>query len=227
MQGLIPKVQLLLCWIYICKGKSTKGNCFQVPCFHFGRLCSCQLIMGTRLEQTQLYGIIKLSTGSLKMSTRESLLCKKQPIKSQRSLWISSLPERSVLIRFHCLLQRGCLMEEVGGRFPLSRECSTATIIAETALLLSPPDSTFPMCEWQECLGVRERRRKNKGQLCLPDTRKYCSSVALIAPSTGQLQIMNCSWLPKTLNSSQYLALLWCTFAEIVTQTSSNSFSVV
>lgn len=59
-------------------------------------------------------------------------------------------------------------MEEVGGGFSLSRECYTATSIAKTSLLLSPPDSTFPMCEWREYLGVRERRGKNRAQLCLP-----------------------------------------------------------
>lgn len=120
MQGLIPKVQLLLCWIYIYKGKSTKGNCFQVPCFHFGPLCSCQLIMGTRLEQTQLYGIIKLTTGSLKMSTRESLLCKKQPIKSQRSLWISSLPERRRVDQIPLFTTER--MPDGGGRWKISPE---------------------------------------------------------------------------------------------------------
>jgi len=77
---------------------------------------------------------------------------------------MSLLPEQR---RVDQILQFTTLVEEVGGGFPLSRELSTAIRIAKTSLLLSPSDSTFSMCEWQEHLGVRERRGKNRAQLCL------------------------------------------------------------
>lgn len=167
----------------------------------------------------QLYRIIKVTAASfLKMSTREILvfpiLCKRKPIKSQPSLWFFLLPKWRHVDH---ILQFTTLVEEVGGGFPLSRECSTATSIAETSLLLFPSDSTFPTCEWQKYLGVQGKEKEKQVSALSP-------CLILIAPGTGQLQINGPFLADYSSHSSQYLALLWSVGYGNTKTRNSNSF---
>lgn len=203
----MKKAQLLLCWLYIYKEKSTKSNCFQSPCFHFGPFPSCQLLIRTRLGQTLLYSIWKLTTGScLKMSTREilaSLLwCKKQPIKSQPSLWISLLPSRGVLIRLSSLLHWWRRWVE---DFPWAVSVLLPPVLQRCLCCFLHQTPPFPRVNGKNTLELgKEGRKTGLSYVSLSDIKKCCSSVAFIVPGT-LLQLPGCLQLP----SSQYLALLW------------------
>lgn len=128
------------------------------------------------------------------MSTWEVLvlpiLRKSKPIKSQSSLWISLLPEGRHVDH---ILQFTTLEEEVGGGFPLSRECPTATSTSETSLLLFPSDSTFPMAK----IPWSQEKEKQISPL------SFC--LILITTGTAQPQINELF----SSHSSQHLALLW------------------
>lgn len=175
--------------------KCARCNCFQSLRFGFGPFHRCQLIRRTRLGQMPLHRIIKVIIGiCLKMSTREILvfpiLCKFQLMKSWPSLCIPLLPEWRLVDQILWFTTQR--MPGRGGRwrnspkkgmFHCHQYGKNVSAIFSTWLYLCHMNGKNTL-----------ESGKGEGKMGLKyvfpsDTRKYCSSVALIAPDTGQLQI--------------------------------------
>lgn len=142
-----------------------------------------------------LHRIIKLIIGiCLKMNTREILvfpiLCKFKQMKPWPSLWISLLPEWRLVDQILWFTTQR--MPGRGGRWRISPEQG----MFHSHQYGKNVSATFSTWLYLCHMNGKNTLESGKGEgkmglkyVFPSDIRKYCSSVALIAPDTEQLQI--------------------------------------